>query len=135
MAEDDAQKITDEQAKPKRDPATGQWLPGASGNPKGRPPDRLSLTAILRRILTRKVNPTDINDDRTIASEMMEAAVAHAQAGNAAFFTQLMDRMDGRVPERTEVRLSGGWRMNYQPEDGEGDGEIDAAGGEVGEDA
>lgn len=69
------------------------FKPGESGNPKGRAP---SLTTILKRILTEPADPDD-PDGPTKAEVLMEAAVQHATNGKHQYFTEIIQRNDGKI--------------------------------------
>jgi hypothetical protein len=78
------------------------WEPGQSGNPKGRPIG--SLTTLLRKagekndILGEPMPP-----DKTVAEAFAEAVWGHAIKGNASYAAQLLDRLEGRVPNVVNV--------------------------------
>lgn len=69
-----------------------QWKPGQSGNPKGRPKGR-TITEAINRLLSEKTD-----DGKTVAEALVEAAVKHAEKGNHAFFREIVDRHEGKVP-------------------------------------
>jgi hypothetical protein len=112
----DAPAWLEGQEKPKRD-ALGRFPPGVSGNPHGPGAGHLSLTTTLKRILRQRVSPNDPTDLRTMGDQLMEAAVEHARAGNASFFKELIDRLEGKVPDRFEAKLGGDWTMEYDAVD------------------
>ena len=59
------------------------WLPGASGNARGRKPGSASLTAAMRRVLTR-----------ADAEEIAAKVIAMAKEGDLAAVKILLDRLD-----------------------------------------
>lgn len=67
------------------------FQPGKSGNPKGRPPTEVCLTALLRAALAER------NDDgkRTKARAVIDALVEQACEGKTAAIQQIFDRIDG----------------------------------------
>ena len=72
------------------------WQKGQSGNPKGRPPNPLSLTAILNRKLRDR--PED-------AEAIVGALIMLAKKTNIsqlAAIDRVFDRIDGKVAERHE---------------------------------
>jgi hypothetical protein len=85
---------------PDRDGATGRFKPGNNANPGGRPKGARSLTAILREILDARVDPKNPDDLRTEGDVLMAAALGHAKEGNASYFKEIIERLDGKVPER-----------------------------------
>lgn len=71
--------------------AAGRWLPGASPNPGGRPKG-VSLASVL-------IDELQIADARKI----IRALLRRARAGDVRAFEALIDRTDGRVPNRTQI--------------------------------
>jgi hypothetical protein len=65
------------------------WLPGQSGNARGRRPGGASLTAALRRKLTRKD-----------AEEIVEKVITLAKSGDLRAVQILFDRLDAVEVER-----------------------------------
>jgi Family of unknown function (DUF5681) len=67
------------------------FQPGRSGNPRGRPPGEICLTALLRAALAEK----DIDGKRTKARAVIDALVSEACQGKTAAIQQIFDRIDG----------------------------------------
>ena len=97
----------------------GRYVPGSSGNPSGKPPGTRSLTAILRRLLDSRLDPNDPDNLRTNGEEMIHAAIHHAHCGNSSFFKEILERMDGKIPERIEAKIGGNWETIYEEESGQ----------------
>jgi Family of unknown function (DUF5681) len=77
-------------------PAT-QFRPGVSGNPAGRPRDRLS--PLLRQAMGR------VEDDgESIAARVAAVLVREALAGNYRAMAIILDRVDGRLPRAPRSR-------------------------------
>ena len=74
----------------------GQFPKGVSGNPGGKPQDKVSLTTVLLARL--RAYPKELQ-------ELAEATIANAKAGNAVALKQVCDRLDGTVTERSETLL------------------------------
>ena len=70
--------------------ANGQFRPGASGNPGGRPNGH-SIVAVLRQRL-EQAEP----DGRTLADVLADALVAEARTGNLKAIREVLDRTEGR---------------------------------------
>ena len=66
------------------------WKPGQSGNPKGRPPTKLSITALVNDILTK--HPED-------AYAIALALISLAKKQNLPAIESVMNRVDGKVAE------------------------------------
>ena len=76
-------------------PTSGKWQPGQSGNPKGRPPGKM-YKAALREAL-RKL--ADNGDPQQTLEEIATGQIVKAKAGDTAAAKELVDRLDGRVPQ------------------------------------
>jgi hypothetical protein len=71
-----------------------RWKKGRSGNPNGRPPGE-SLTTKINRILEEPDQDFGTKGDKLIA-----VAFRAAEKGDFRFFKELIDRKDGKVPDR-----------------------------------
>jgi Family of unknown function (DUF5681) len=72
-------------------PKDTKFKPGTSGNPKGRPPAEVCLTALLRAALAER----DCDGKRTKARAVIDALVGQALEGRTAAIQQIFDRIDG----------------------------------------
>ncbi|HYE21210.1 MAG TPA: DUF5681 domain-containing protein [Tepidisphaeraceae bacterium] len=88
-------KITDKSLANLRPP----FPKGKSGNPGGRPKGE-SLTATLRRVL-EEVDPK--HPDATMGERLVRMVVKHAKRGNAAIIKEIIERVDGKIPDKLEV--------------------------------
>jgi hypothetical protein len=86
-----------EQVGPGKPPVKHRFKKGRSGNPGGRPKGT-SITAILRELLNR---PTE--DGRVVAEELADVFIERAKAGQFKFAKEILDRTEGKVPDRVEV--------------------------------
>lgn len=87
----------DNQRPNNRGGATGKgFLPGKSGNPRGRPKGR-TLTEILRAKLKEKGPDGKVNAD-AIAEEIIK----QARAGHFQYTKELLERTEGKVPDRVQ---------------------------------
>jgi hypothetical protein len=76
-------------------PPEGRPFPkGKSGNLNGRPKGE-SLTTKLRRVLDEPDT-----DHGTKADKLIAAAVEAAGNGDVRYFKEILDRIDGKVPDR-----------------------------------
>ena len=69
----------------------GRFVRGKSGNPKGRPPAEVCLTALLRAALAEK----DKDGKRTKARAVIDALVEVACEGKTQAIEQIFNRIDG----------------------------------------
>lgn len=76
----------------------GTWLPGQSGNPKGRPRKELCITDHLRRILA-EVGP---DGESTHAEMLARTLVNQAIKGDYRSIREVMDRVEGRTVQQME---------------------------------
>lgn len=76
------------------------FKPGQSGNPGGRPKG-LSITARLRALLEKgEINGEPIKGGQQVADLVAESIVKQAISGNAPLIKELLDRTEGKVPDR-----------------------------------
>jgi len=68
-----------------------RFKPGQSGNPRGRPPAEMCLTALLRQALAER----DRDGKRTKARAVIDALISVACEGKTAAIQQVFDRIDG----------------------------------------
>ena len=80
-----------------------KFQPGQSGNPNGRPKGTQALSDNLRSLLAQKTA-----DGRTNGDLIVSKLVEKAQAGEIDALKVILDRVDGKVPERKEVTGSEG---------------------------
>lgn len=81
-----------------RDPITGRFLSGSSGNPTGRPVGSLNLTTLLREALLE----TDSKDRKTRAQLVVLAVIGKALEGDCRAAELLFDRIDGPIAQQIQ---------------------------------
>ena len=86
-------------------PAEHRWKKGVSGNPRGRPRKRDSLTSLLQEEI-KKVCPAD-RQKRTYEELMVLATLQLAMKGNAVALKEVWERLDGKVLQTGKVELGG----------------------------
>lgn len=113
-----------------------KWKPGKSGNPNGRPKKELSLISIIKAELESPAYSKDGDQIRdrdgnplTWAQVLGKSIVRQAGKGNSVAMKELLDRIDGKVPQPLEHSGQGGGKLTVSvvltddPEkDGNGNG-------------
>jgi hypothetical protein len=80
--------------------------PGVSGNPNGRPKGR-SLTARLRDLLDQyELEGERLPDGKQVADLVVEAIVKPALNGDIRHQQEILNRVDGKVPDQVEINAS-----------------------------
>lgn len=78
-----------------------RWKKGESGNPKGRPRKEVSLTSLLKKYLD-DVPDIQVGGKTNTKSWMeliVQAWLVGAYKGNAQLMRELLDRVEGKVPQ------------------------------------
>ena len=87
-----------------------RFKPGQSGNPKGRPKKEVCLTSQLKDRLDEvpKVLPDGSPNNRelTWAGIISERVVLEAAKGNPSIIKELLERIDGKVKDKLDVRAN-----------------------------
>ena len=75
---------------------------------KGRPKGSLSLTNEIKKVL----EGVDEASQKTILELLAIAAAKQAMKGNSAYFKEIIERVDGKVTDKTElsVKRGGPWK-------------------------
>lgn len=77
-------------------PVSTRWKKGQSGNPGGRPKG-LGITAALRELAATE------HGGKPIAALIAERMVKEALSGKFNFAKEVIDRLDGKVPDKHQV--------------------------------
>jgi len=83
----------------------GRFVPGVSGNPGGRPKDDTKITYWLEKYL-QGVNPKSPDGKKRI-QELAEKLAGMAYGGNTVAMSMVLDRIDGKVPQSTDITSGG----------------------------
>ena len=92
--------------RPKREPHPNSlknlrpFQPGNCANPKGRPPKDVSLTS-LAKVLLGQI-PEGATDGKTWRQRLVEAWLRDAE-NKPQLLEELLERVEGRVPQRQEI--------------------------------
>lgn len=70
----------------------------------GRPKGSLSLTNEIKKVL----EGVDEASQKTILELLAIGATKHAMKGNAAYFKEIIERIDGKITDKTELTLKDG---------------------------
>ena len=83
------------------------WKPGQSGNPAGKPKGTEHSSTRLKRLLGavgKMKNPLTKREEEFTGPEMMDAAIiSRAMKGDVGAYREILDRLEGKVPAKTEV--------------------------------
>ena len=86
-------------------PVETRWKKGTSGNPRGRPKKKDSLTQLLRDEI-KKICPAD-REKRTWKELIVFATLQLAMKGNATALKEIWERIDGKVLQTDKLQLGG----------------------------
>jgi hypothetical protein len=88
--------------------------PGGPGRPKGVPNSKTRLLRILE-LVQKKRNPVTGQDEEfSIAEQMDLQLINKALKGDMKAYEILMDRLEGKPKQSTEVEVSGGMTINWE---------------------
>ena len=88
--------------------------PGGPGRPKGVPNSKTRLLRILE-LVQKKRNPVTGEDEEfSIAEQMDLQLINKALKGDMKAYEILMDRLEGKPKQSTEVEVSGGMTINWE---------------------
>jgi len=75
------------------------FVKGQSGNPLGRPKDSFSITRLIREALEAQ--------DEKQAKQLAQALILNAAKGNGTAIKEIMSRIDGVIPTKTDHTNNG----------------------------
>jgi hypothetical protein len=91
---------------------------GVSGNPAGKPKGVLnSKTRLLRllELVTKVRNPvTGEEEEFSIAEQLDMQIIAKARKGDLKAYEIILDRLEGKPKQSTEVEVSGGMSITWE---------------------
>lgn len=90
----------------------GRFIPGMSGNPKGRP-KRKTLSETLMELIDQPC-PNDANG-KTWREVIILATLSHGIRGNAPLLKEIWDRIDGKATQPLEHQ--GGITVTQEPQE------------------
>jgi len=86
-------------------PEEHRFKPGQSGNPNGRPKGAVSFLKILREKLNEELPDAATGERRKRAVRLVEAALSAAEDGDFRYFKEILDRFEGKVPDRMSLSV------------------------------
>lgn len=93
MSARDTEKTPDFQKQTPKKLGNPNWHKGKSGNPGGRPKGTVSIVTILRQQLAKHPE---------WAQALVKKWIQHAAEGSYQHLQAIVDRVDGKVPDRVE---------------------------------
>lgn len=90
---------------PRRD-TNGHWLPGNSGNPKGRLKKDYCITSLIKEMLDQEADyiaPGVLPTDKTWRQMIARAMLIKCANGDVQMIKELLDRIDGKVPTAIDL--------------------------------
>ena len=93
--------------------ALGHWLPGQSGNGKGRTPDKYTLSGTLKAKLKLPADPDD-PDGPTVAEALAEQWIKLGLGGDAKALEALSSRVEGKPAQAVSLSLDGSSPLHHQ---------------------
>ena len=91
---------------------------GVSGNPAGKPkgvPNSKTRLLRLLELVQVKTNPiTGEKEEFTVAEQLDLVVLQKAFKGDLRAYQELMDRLEGRAKQSTEIEVSGGMTINWE---------------------
>jgi hypothetical protein len=91
---------------------------GVSGNPAGKPKGTEHSKTRLKRILDlvqKKKNPITGEEEEFTVLELMDMQIiAKALKGDQRAYQEVIDRLEGKPKQTSEVEVSGGMTINWE---------------------
>ena len=96
----------------------GQFKKGESGNPNGRPkgvPNSKTRLLRLLELVQTKTNPiTGDKEEFTVAEQLDMVLINKAIKGDIRAYQEVMDRLEGKAKQSTELEVSGGINITWE---------------------
>ena len=88
--------------------------PGGPGRPKGVENSKTRLLRLLSLVQKKKNPITGIEEEYTLLELMDMQQVNKALKGDDKAYKEILDRLEGRAKQSTEVEISGGMTINWE---------------------
>ena len=90
--------------------------PGGPGRPKGVPNSKTRLLRLLELVQV-KTNPiTGEKEEFSVAEQLDMMVLQKAFKGDLKAYQEILDRLEGRAKQTSEVEISGGMTINWNEE-------------------
>jgi hypothetical protein len=95
-------------------PAQKGEVRNPNGRPKGVPNSKTRLLKLLE-LVTKVRNPvTGEEEDFSIAEQLDMQIIAKARKGDIKAYEIILDRLEGKAKQSTEIEVSGGMTINWE---------------------
>ena len=88
--------------------------PGGPGRPKGVPNSKTRLLRLLELVQTQTNPITGEKEEFTVAEQLDMVLINKARKGDIRAYQEVMDRLEGRAKQSTEVELTGGINITWE---------------------
>ena len=88
--------------------------PGGPGRPKGVPNSKTRLLRLLELVQIKNNPITGEKEEFSVAEQLDLVVLQKAFKGDLRAYQELMDRLEGRAKQSTEVEISGGMTINWE---------------------
>ena len=103
LSVNEAEKQTKNRLRP---PTITSWQPGQSGNPKGRPLKNWAWKDLFEEALDEK-DASGVPAKKIIAKKLVDLA----KRGDLSAIKEIIDRMDGKAKQSTDLQTQGGMNV------------------------
>lgn len=86
----------------------GQFVPGVSGNPAGKPPGTKHMSTLLEEAIKKVAEGSDDPEDLQI----VKALIKKAKSGDISAIKEIWDRLEGKAAQSLDVKSDGTLTIN-----------------------
>lgn len=107
--------------------ADGKFAKGSSGNPGGKPHGAWSPTKAMRHLLMMTPDELLAFEPQTVAEQLAKEWLLRAETGDGrgamvnGMMKEVLNRVDGKVPDKVEVEGSQGIQVHFTEAKRDGD--------------
>lgn len=88
--------------------------PGGPGRPKGVPNSKTRLLRLLELVQTQTNPITGEKEEFTVAEQLDMVLINKARKGDIRAYQEVMDRLEGKAKQSTELEVSGGINITWE---------------------